>query len=155
MKCNPSITQCWRLTGGIPYPGWSESGTIAELQKGYRMPKPHTAKAFCKSIYTIGSWLTRVPRAMDARRRLLSKRESHEAREAITGFSALTRQISSWTWEEKFYIFKQPCFTFHIINISLTRRSLINSLFNKRTRCQWFMALNRASDVPKTRDKLS
>ena len=43
----------------------------------------------------IGSWLTRVPRAMDARRRLLSKRESHEAREAITGFSARTCQISS------------------------------------------------------------
>ncbi|XP_068713187.1 fibroblast growth factor receptor 4-like [Montipora foliosa] len=26
--------------GGIPYPGWSEAKTIAELQKGYRMPKP-------------------------------------------------------------------------------------------------------------------
>ncbi|XP_044176851.1 fibroblast growth factor receptor 3-like isoform X1 [Acropora millepora] len=26
--------------GGIPYPGWSEARTIAELQKGYRMPKP-------------------------------------------------------------------------------------------------------------------
>ncbi|XP_044169651.1 tyrosine kinase receptor Cad96Ca-like [Acropora millepora] len=26
--------------GGIPYPGWSEGRTIAELQKGYRMPRP-------------------------------------------------------------------------------------------------------------------
>ena len=32
--------KCWQLTGGIPYPGWSEAKTIAELQKGYRMPKP-------------------------------------------------------------------------------------------------------------------
>ncbi|XP_067023589.1 tyrosine kinase receptor Cad96Ca-like [Acropora muricata] len=26
--------------GGIPYPGWSEAKTIAELQNGYRMPRP-------------------------------------------------------------------------------------------------------------------
>ncbi|XP_044165710.1 tyrosine kinase receptor Cad96Ca-like [Acropora millepora] len=26
--------------GGIPYPGWSEARTIAEVQRGYRMPKP-------------------------------------------------------------------------------------------------------------------
>ncbi|XP_015776277.1 PREDICTED: tyrosine-protein kinase Src42A-like [Acropora digitifera] len=26
--------------GGIPYPGWSEARTIAELEQGYRMPKP-------------------------------------------------------------------------------------------------------------------
>ncbi|XP_067023890.1 vascular endothelial growth factor receptor 3-like [Acropora muricata] len=26
--------------GGIPYPGWSEARTIAELRNGYRMPKP-------------------------------------------------------------------------------------------------------------------
>ncbi|XP_067041489.1 tyrosine kinase receptor Cad96Ca-like [Acropora muricata] len=26
--------------GGIPYPGWSEAKTIAELRNGYRMPKP-------------------------------------------------------------------------------------------------------------------
>ncbi|XP_067025573.1 tyrosine kinase receptor Cad96Ca-like [Acropora muricata] len=26
--------------GGIPYPGWSEARTIAELQNGYRMPRP-------------------------------------------------------------------------------------------------------------------
>ncbi|XP_044172162.1 tyrosine kinase receptor Cad96Ca-like [Acropora millepora] len=26
--------------GGIPYPGWTEARTIAELEKGYRMPKP-------------------------------------------------------------------------------------------------------------------
>ncbi|XP_067020454.1 uncharacterized protein [Acropora muricata] len=26
--------------GGIPYPGWSEARTIAELRQGYRMPQP-------------------------------------------------------------------------------------------------------------------
>ncbi|XP_068690219.1 receptor-type tyrosine-protein phosphatase F-like [Montipora foliosa] len=26
--------------GGIPYPGWSEAKTMAELKRGYRMPKP-------------------------------------------------------------------------------------------------------------------
>ncbi|XP_044179330.1 tyrosine kinase receptor Cad96Ca-like [Acropora millepora] len=26
--------------GGIPYPGWSEARTIAEVRRGYRMPKP-------------------------------------------------------------------------------------------------------------------
>ncbi|XP_044171015.1 tyrosine kinase receptor Cad96Ca-like [Acropora millepora] len=26
--------------GGIPYPGWSDAKTIAELRNGYRMPKP-------------------------------------------------------------------------------------------------------------------
>ncbi|XP_068703723.1 vascular endothelial growth factor receptor 1-like [Montipora foliosa] len=26
--------------GGIPYPGWSEGKTVAELKRGYRMPKP-------------------------------------------------------------------------------------------------------------------
>ncbi|XP_044169650.1 tyrosine-protein kinase Src42A-like [Acropora millepora] len=29
-----------QLTGGIPYPGWSEARTMAELRNGYRMPKP-------------------------------------------------------------------------------------------------------------------
>ena len=28
------------LTGGIPYPGWTEARTIAEIRIGYRMPKP-------------------------------------------------------------------------------------------------------------------
>ncbi|XP_067025285.1 tyrosine kinase receptor Cad96Ca-like [Acropora muricata] len=32
--------------GGIPYPGWSEARTIAEVQRGYRMPKPsHIGKS--------------------------------------------------------------------------------------------------------------
>ena len=28
------------FTGGIPYPGWSEAKTIAEIKNGYCMPKP-------------------------------------------------------------------------------------------------------------------
>ena len=28
------------LTGGIPYDGWSEGMVVAEVTKGYQMPKP-------------------------------------------------------------------------------------------------------------------
>ena len=55
MKCERSITRCWQLTGGIPYPGWSEARTIAELQKGYRMPKPsHVDSSLWVSLH---NWL--------------------------------------------------------------------------------------------------
>ena len=33
-------TQLCFLTGGIPYPGWSEGKVVAEVQNGYQMPKP-------------------------------------------------------------------------------------------------------------------
>ena len=36
----------------------------------------------------------------------------------------------------------------YYVNILLTRKSRLNSRFKKRTRCQSFTALNRASGVP-------
>ena len=33
------------LSGGIPYPGWSEGKVIAEVVNGYKMPKPPHVEA--------------------------------------------------------------------------------------------------------------
>ena len=30
----------YALTGGIPFDGWSEGMVVAEVTKGYQMPKP-------------------------------------------------------------------------------------------------------------------
>ena len=37
---NATCTCPCALTGGIPYDGWSEGMVVAEVTKGYQMPKP-------------------------------------------------------------------------------------------------------------------
>ena len=37
---NVTCTCPYALTGGIPYDGWSEGMVVAEVTKGYQMPKP-------------------------------------------------------------------------------------------------------------------
>ena len=37
---NVTCACSYALTGGIPYDGWSEAMVIAEVTKGYQMPKP-------------------------------------------------------------------------------------------------------------------
>ena len=37
---NVIYTRPYALTGGIPYDRWSEAMVIAEVTKGYQMPKP-------------------------------------------------------------------------------------------------------------------
>ena len=37
---NVTYTRHCALTGGIPYDRWSEAMVIAEVTKGYQMPKP-------------------------------------------------------------------------------------------------------------------
>ena len=37
---NVTYTRRYALTGGIPYDRWSEAMVIAEVTKGYQMPKP-------------------------------------------------------------------------------------------------------------------